>query len=177
MHGWQNLRRFRYPQLGSRFGAACDVPDLALLPDYIDGVGTVTFHAALEASWEQLALWSMGWLTRAHVVRDWGRFVPTFRKISQRLLSLGSGTGGMQIKVQGLDQKGATKLASWNLVAHNNHGPEIPCSPALIIARQLLAGRLQARGAQACLGLFTLEDLAEEMQAFDVRWETRMSGT
>ena len=176
-HGWQNLRRFRYPQLGSRFGGACDVPDLTLLPDYVPDVRTVTFHAALEAPWEQLALWSMGWITRAGIVRDWSRFVPSFRKISQGLLGLGSKSGGMQMTLRGKNQDGDGLSASWNLVAHSNHGPEIPCSPALIIARQLLSGRMQERGAHACLGLFSLQDLQEEMSEFDVRWETTWSET
>ena len=46
-HGWHDLRRYRYPEFGTRLGGACDVPDLGLLPDYIEGVEIVTFHAAL----------------------------------------------------------------------------------------------------------------------------------
>ena len=174
-HGWQDLRRFRYPQLGARFGGACDVPDLALLPDYVTGVRTVTFHAALEATWEQLALWSMGWATRAGVVRNWGRYAPSFHTVSQKLLGLGTESGGMQMTLRGQNQSGGARTASWNLVAHKNHGPEIPCSPALIIARQLLTGRLQKRGAHACLGFFTLADLKEEMSELDTSWETTWS--
>lgn len=177
MHGWQNLRRLRYPQLGSRFGAACDVPDLALLPDYVDGLETATFHAALEAPWEQIALWTMAWCTRAGLVRNWDRFVPTFRSVSQRMLGLGSSTGGMQIVLAGQDPQGGARTACWNLVAHQNHGPEIPCSPALILARQLLAGSISTRGARACLSLFTLADLATEMRSFEVSWQTDWSGS
>jgi hypothetical protein len=175
MHGWQNLRRFRYPQVGSRIGAACDVPDLALLPDYVDDVRTVTFHAALEAPWEQLALWTMAWFTRAGLVGNWDPFVPTFRKISQRMLGLGSQSGGMQVTVAGQDLQGRDRTATWNLVAHQNHGPEIPCGPALILARQLLSDHMQVRGAHACLGLFTLDDLEAEMRDFDVSWGTSWS--
>lgn len=177
MHGWQNLRRIKYPLLGSRIGAACDVPDLVLLPSYVDGLRTATFYAALEAPWEQLALWTMAWLTRAGLVQNWNRFVPTFRKMSQRMLRLGSRSGGMQITIKGQDLLGSASTASWNLVAHQNHGPEIPCSPALILVRQLLDGRINTRGAHPCLGLFTLEDLETEMRAFDVSWETSWSGS
>jgi saccharopine dehydrogenase-like NADP-dependent oxidoreductase len=56
MYGWQDLRRQHYPDLGRRLSAACDVPDLVLLPKIIPGVQTVTFHAALEARVEQRAL-------------------------------------------------------------------------------------------------------------------------
>lgn len=171
-HGWQNLQRCRFPEFGTRLAAACDVPDLALLPDYVDGVRTVTFHAALEATWEQLALWNMAWLTRLRLVRRWDKLVPTFQRLSERLIGLGSQTGGMQIRISGFDSDGSAHVLTWDLVARQNHGPEIPCSPALILARQLVEDKLEQRGALACLGLFTLADLEQELADFDVHWET-----
>ncbi|MCH9693603.1 MAG: saccharopine dehydrogenase NADP-binding domain-containing protein [Gammaproteobacteria bacterium] len=170
-YGWQDLRRHRYPEFGLRLGAACDVPDLSLQPGYVDGVQTVTFHAALEAKWEQLTLWSMGWLTRAGIVRSWGSFVPTFQKISDRLIGLGSTTGGMHVRVSGVSSAGKPISKTWNLVARQNHGPEIPCTPALILARMLVADSIDVRGALPCLGLFTLHDFQNELSDFDVRWD------
>ena len=70
-YGWQDLKLQRYPEFGRRLSAACDVPDLGLLPRYVDGVQTVTFHAALEASWEQITLWKMAWTTRLGIVSSW----------------------------------------------------------------------------------------------------------
>jgi hypothetical protein len=171
-YGWQDLRRFRYPELGARRGAACDVPDLGLLPHYVPGVKTVTFHAALEAQREQLVLWSMAWLTRSGAVRTWDSLVPSFQKVSDRLIRFGSDEGGMQIKVSGIGTNQESKTLAWNLMAHDNHGPEIPCSPALILARKLVAGKIDARGAQPCLGMFTLSDLSNELDDFSVRWDT-----
>jgi len=176
MHGWQDLRRQRYPDLGTRLSAACDVPDLGLLPGYVGGIETVTFHAALEAKWEQLALWSMGWVTRAGIIRKWDRFVPVFQKISDRLIGLGSDTGGMRIRMSGRSIDGEPRSVTWNLVARQNHGPEIPCSPALILARKLAAGTIAIRGALPCMGMFSMADFENEMSDFDVRWnvdETR----
>ena len=171
-HGWQDLRRIHFPDFGSRLAAACDVPDLALLPNYVDGVGTVTFHAALEASWEQLALWNMAWLTRAGLVRNWNNLVPAFQRLSERLIRLGSQTGGMQVKISGRDNGGSALSYSWDLIAQRNHGPEIPCTPALILARQLIEDRTDLRGAFPCLGLFSLSDLDKELADYDVHWET-----
>jgi hypothetical protein len=49
VHGWQELQRTRL-SFGTRCAAACDVPDLQLLPARYPGVQTVSFHAALEIS-------------------------------------------------------------------------------------------------------------------------------
>lgn len=170
-HGWQDLRRLRYPDFGVRLGGACDVPDLELLPGYVDGVDTVTFHAALESKLEQITLWAMGWITRAGMVKSWDGFVPLFQRVSDRLIGLGSDVGGMQIEVYGESTDAKAVSFTWNLLAKQNHGPEVPCSPALILARKLLAGEIATRGALPCLGMFSLSDLASELSDFDVRWE------
>src|SRR5204863_167445 len=46
--GWQELRRLRFAGLGTRWAAACDVPDLALLPLRYPTLRTAEFRAALE---------------------------------------------------------------------------------------------------------------------------------
>jgi hypothetical protein len=172
MHGWQNMKSQRYADLGFRLSAACDVPDLALLPEYVEGVSTVTFRAALEAKWEHIALWLMGWLCRARIVRSWTAAIPFFQWTSDRLIRLGSQTGGMQITLSGKSPVNLPKLVTWQLTARNNHGPEIPCTPALILARKLISGELQIRGAYACLGLITLGDFDHETDDLDIEWST-----
>lgn len=169
-YGWQDLKRQRYPALGSRLSAACDVPDLGLLPAHIPGLKTATFHAALEAKWEQISLWIMGWLTRMRLVRSWERLVPTFQRMSDRLINCGSDVGGMQINLVGRDLNNRPKAISWNLVARRNHGPEIPCTPALILVRKLLAGTLTERGARPCLGMFSLDEFRAEVRDLEIEW-------
>ena len=157
--------------LSSGRSNVCDVPDLSLLPIYVAGVKTVTFHAALEAWWEQLALWAMGWLTRLRVVRSWRRCVPLFLYVSERLIRFGSDAGGMHIRLSGTDSAGKMKACTWYLTASRNHGPEIPCSPALVLVRKLVRNETLHRGALACLGLMTLDDFAEEVKDLDISWE------
>lgn len=169
-YGWQDLRKKRYPDLGVRFGGACDVPDLALLPVYVPTANTVTFHAALEASWEQFALWKMGWITRLRIVRNWDRFVPMFQWASERLLRFGSDRGGMQIRLSGVANDQSATTVVWNLTARQNHGPEIPCTPALILARKLAAEQIAHRGAMPCLGMIALADFDTEVSDLDIEW-------
>lgn len=169
-YGWQDMRRQHYPEIGSRLSGTCDVPDLGLLPDYVEGLDTVTFHAALEAKWEQLALWSMGWVTRAGIIKRWDGFFPTFQWVSNRLIGLGSKVGAMQIRLSGKAIDYTPKSVTWNLTARQNHGPEIPCSPALILARKLVANEISARGAFPCLGMFSMSDLKSELSDLDIEW-------
>lgn len=171
MHGWQNMKTQRYPNLGLRLSGACDVPDLALLPNYVDGSRTVTFHAALEAKWEQVALWLMGWVTRLRVVDDWNRFVPSFRWMSDQLIGLGSDTGGMHVKLSGLGKDQNIKSVTWFLTARQNHGPEIPCCPALILTRKLASDQITARGAFPCLGMITIAEFDNEVSDLDIDWK------
>ena len=168
VHGWQDLRKIRYPLLGTRFGAACNIPDLQLMPEYVPGLQTASFHAALEAPWEQLALWLMAGLTRARLVWNWRPAAPLFSWLTERLLFLGSEEGGMHVRVHGLDRAGKVIGRTWYLLARQNHGPEIPCSPAILIARKLLTGELRRKGAYPCLGLFTIDELMHEMREFDI---------
>lgn len=169
-YGWQDLKKERYPALGVRFGGACDVPDLALLPEYVPTAETVTFHAALEAKWEQFALWKMGWITRLRVIRNWDRFIPMFQWTSERLIRFGSDRGGMQIRLSGVANDRSAKTVVWNLTARQNHGPEIPCAPALILARRLAAEQVAHRGATPCLGMITLADFDTEVSDLDIEW-------
>jgi hypothetical protein len=133
-------------------------------------VQTVTFHAALEATWEQITLWKMAWATRLGIVRNWERLVSTFQSVSDRLIKLGSTTGGMQMRIAGEGDDKLPKTLMWNLVAQQNHGPEIPCVPALILARKLAAGRLTTTGAYPCLGMITLPEFDEEISDLDIHW-------
>lgn len=172
VYGWQDLRLQRSRDFGSRLSGVCDVPDLGLFPHYVDGVRSVSFHAALEAPWEQLALWCMAGLRRAGVVRDWARHARKFSRVSERLIRLGSVRGGMRIRLRGADEDGQSQSVDWILTAGSNHGPEIPCTPAIVLTRKLIRGEFAQPGARPCLGLFSVDELMAELAGFDIRAET-----
>jgi short subunit dehydrogenase-like uncharacterized protein len=168
MYGWQDLRRQHYPDLGRRLSAACDVPDLVLLPKIIPGVQTVTFHAALEARVEQRALWLMAWLTRMRMVADWSRYAHGFARLSKHLGWMGSDRGGMEISVSGDGPGGESLAIAWSMTAFDNHGSEIPCTPAVVLVKKLLRGEIPERGAMPCLGLFSLDECIDELAGFSI---------
>ena len=171
VYGWQDMRIQKYPALGYRLSGACDVPDLSLLPEYIPGIKTVSFHAALEAPWEQLALWLMAWMTRFRLVRDWSKFAPSLATLSERLISFGSDRGGMHVRVSGENRGGQPASYIWYLTAEHNHVPEIPCTPAIVLLKKLLRNELPERGAFACLGFLSLEEIMNELSDFAISTE------
>ena len=176
-HGWQGLHRFRYPDFGARWLARCDVPDLQLFPQRYAGVQRVRFDAGLELTLAQgafrllAALVRRGWIDNAsrtaRFMQTWGRYFDW----------MGSDTGGMHVGLSGVDHDARSARVDWHLVARRGHGPEIPCLPAIVLARKLAAGTLAARGAMPCMGLMTLADFADAVAPanLDISWRTFFS--
>jgi hypothetical protein len=75
---------------------------------------------------------------------------------------LGSALGGMVVRVAGLDAAGNPIKREWHIAAYNDHGPEIPCMAAILLARRLADSEPMACGAYACVGLNKLADFAPE---------------
>ncbi|GGB86694.1 hypothetical protein GCM10011352_10710 [Marinobacterium zhoushanense] len=62
-------------------------------------------------------------------------------------------------------------------MARQNHGPEIPVSPALALARKFVRGQLPLRGAYPCYELMSLAEFDEEVSALDIGWSIGTEGT
>lgn len=167
VHGWQDLERFRIADLGQRWAAACDVPDLALFPQRYPEVATVTFRAALELRAQHLALWCVAALRRLGVPIPLHRHARRLDAFTTRYLDrFGSDHGGMLVRLSGRLVDGRRGHVAWHLSAPNGDGPEIPCMAAVLLALRLARGDLATRGAQPCMGLLQLEDFTAEFQ----RW-------
>ena len=174
VYGWQDLHRYQYPDLGGRWLARCDVPDLALFPQRYSGVQRARFDAGLELAVAQGAFWLLGALVRLRLVKDASRYARLIKAVGGCFDWMGSDTGGMHVGLSGRDADGRAARLDWHLLARQGHGPEIPCLPAIVLARKLAAGRVDARGAMPCMGLMTLSDFSEAVTAarLDIAWRT-----
>jgi hypothetical protein len=166
--GWQGLRRSRLPGLGARFMSLCDVPDLDLFPLRYPGLVDVRVYAALEVGAFHLGIWSLSWLARAGIVRSPERLAGPLLALKRRLPFLGSDRGGMVVAMEGSDAYVQQKRITWHLVAGSGHGPYVPATPAVLLARGLLAGTLAGRGAMPCVALFTLDEFLAEIADLDI---------
>lgn len=156
-HGWMSTRRQAFP-FGSRWVGLCDVPDLELFPARYPGVREVTFRAGLELKRLHFGTLGAAWLVRLGLIRDLARHAPRLRRASEWFLDAGSDVGGMVVELAGRDARDEPLRLRWSLDAAAGHGPQIPATPAVVLARKLADGGLPMRGAMPCMGLFTLDE-------------------
>jgi hypothetical protein len=166
--GWQGLRRVEMAGLGRRWIGHCDAPDRDLFPQRYPGLQRADVYAALEVGVFHLGLWSLSGLVRARVLRRPERLARPLLAAKRMLGFLGSDRGGMLVTMRGTDAAGRVKRIDWQLVAGSGHGPFIPAIPSVLVAKRLLDGTLQARGAMPCVGLFTLDEFLVEVADLDI---------
>ncbi len=164
--GWREVARVDLVPMSPRLSAVCDVPDLALFPARYHGIATVRFRAALEVGVQHRALSMLAALRQYGLALPIERMAPTMDRIAKILDRFGSGNGCMTVTVSGLDRDARPLTMRWQVIAPNNHGPEIPCMPAILIARKLADGSLAQSGALACMGVLALADFLPEFE----RW-------
>lgn len=168
-YGWRELKRFDFAAVGTRWAAACDVPDLELFPARYPGVSTVQFRAALEFGAEHLVLATVAGLRRIGIPVPLERWAASMDGVARQFDRFGGERGGMLVRLIGKAQDGRVIQVDWNITAIGNRGPEIPCMPAILIARKLAAGKLTSTGAMPCMGLLTLDDFAPEFACWDMQ--------
>jgi hypothetical protein len=168
--GWLDRRTFGFPKpVGTRLLGRCDVPDLDLLPQRYEGVRTVSFHAGFASdSGHKLVEWL------ARQVRD-GRlksalpFAAPLHRVAGWLESALPDRGGMFIRMNGPDDDDRARTLTWVLLAYDNHGPHIPCGPAIALTRKIARGEVPEAGARPCMGVLTVKEILEPLQGLSIR--------
>lgn len=169
VHGWQGLSRHRFPApLRQRWLAHCDVPDLELFPQRYPDVQDVRFSAGLGLSLTQFGTWALSWLVRAGLLKNAAGLSNGLHRMAVALEPLGDGRSGMFVHLQGADGEGRPLGLCWELLAQNDHGPNIPCMAAVALARKLAAGELRQRGATPCIGLLSTQEYLYELEGLSI---------
>lgn len=171
-YGWQDIYRQEFPQLGKRWMANCDIPDLDLLPLKY-GFRSIRFSAGLELAPLHLGLWALSWLVRLGAPLHLPRFANWLLKASNLFDRFGSADGGMFMVLTGLDHDRRPLERSWFIIAKDGEGPQIPTIPAIILARKAACGELDFRGASACVGLVTLDEYLRELEHYPIQTFSR----
>jgi hypothetical protein len=89
---------------------------------------------------------------------------------------LGSALGGMVVRVAGANADGGSVQRAWHIAADQDHGPEIPCMAAILLARRLAAGEAMEPGARACVGLHALSEFAPEFAKWGMETDVVAEG-
>jgi len=56
----------------------------------------------------------------------------------------------------------------WLLHAAKGDGPQIPATPAIVLARKLAEGTLSVSGAMPCMGLFDLDEALAALSGYAI---------
>ncbi len=170
--GWMDLRVIPF-DCGSRWAACCDVPDLALLPGHFQVTRTVTFHAALEFGMQHLALWSLAALRRLGLPLPVTRWALGLNRWAHLFDSRAGDKGGMWVRIVGRHADGRRLQCTWQLTVPALNGPEIPCFPAILLARRFARGGTARPGAYACIDFLQLADFADEFAKWGITTRTQ----
>ncbi|SEJ23826.1 Saccharopine dehydrogenase NADP binding domain-containing protein [Pseudomonas linyingensis] len=172
VYGWHDLRAIRFAGLGTRWGAACDIPDLALFAQRYPTVKTIEFRAALELRVQHLVLWGLAGLRRLGVGLPLECYAPRLEVFTRRYLDrFGGDRGGMMVRVSGRRPDGSPGYVTWHLTAPDGNGPEIPCMAAVLLALRMAASGPPASGAFACIGLLELDAFEPEFRRWGITTE------
>jgi saccharopine dehydrogenase-like NADP-dependent oxidoreductase len=169
--GWMDLRVVDL-DVGRRLAAACDVPDLALLPTRFPGVRSVRFHAALEFGVQHLTLWCLAAVRRVGLAVPVGRWAQWLDRWAAAFDPIAGDKGGMAVTITGNHTDGRRVRRTWQLVAPAADGPEIPCMAAILLTRRLAAGSSLSSGAFACMGLLRLADFEPQFTQWRITTRT-----
>jgi hypothetical protein len=166
--GWQDLHSQVYPELGRRWFGNCDIPDLALFPARYPTLRTMRFGAGHEIALVHFGTWMLSWLVRLRLLPRLDRWSGILLEASFLFDRWGSGRSGFHIVMSGVAHDGAPLIRRRWMVARAGDGPNIPCMPAILLARRLAAGENLQPGARPCLDLITLDELLAALEGFDV---------
>lgn len=166
--GWMDLRRVRF-DIGQRWAAACDVPDLALFPRRYPDLSEVSFHAALEFGLQHLGLWLLAALRRIGLPLPVQRAAIRLNRMAVFFDRWAGSSGGMRVSVEGQRVDGKPVCRTWHLTTPAIDGPEIACMAAVLLARRIARGSVTQRGAYPCMGFLGLSEFEPEFANWKMR--------
>jgi hypothetical protein len=166
--GWQGIHVVRYPELGLRLFGYCDIPDLDLFPQRYPDLRDLKFVAGHEVKLLHIGTWLLSWTVRLGFIRSLATHAERLLKLSFFFDPLGSDKSGFHMFLRGTDHHGGPAEVRIFMVARQVHGPNIPCFPAIILARRIAAGNGPKPGARPCLDLIDIDELLGSMQHLDI---------
>ncbi len=133
--------------LSPRRFSLVDVPDLLLAREVFPGLRTLWFGAAPQPEFGHAALSAAAQLVSAKLLPSLVPFSRLIEPIANRL-TWGEARGGMFVRLKGPDHMGNPADLSWNLIAKDDAGPNIPAMASAALIKRCLAGNAPEPGAR-----------------------------
>jgi saccharopine dehydrogenase-like NADP-dependent oxidoreductase len=169
-YGWLDLQRRCFPApVGTRWLGSCNVPDLSIVPARYSTVKTATFHAGFASTAGHLVVWMLSGLTKVGLLRSVVPFAAPLHRISEWIEPFASDKGAMFVEMQGDGIDGSPLRRTWNLLAEQNHGPNIPCGAAVALVSKFASATALPKGAGPCVGWVSREEYLAPLRHLNIR--------
>lgn len=154
IHGWSEPAMMRYPApVGKRRGFLLNAPEYDLFPEMFEAE-SVSFRVGAEIGFFNHMVSTLAWMHRRGIVRDWVRFTDGLRWCMARFGFLGTETGGIGVRVEGLQGDG-TRLTRQVSIVADRMSHVLPIVPALLMAEKIV-------NDEQCVGLVSYDDWIDE---------------
>ncbi|HEU4778584.1 MAG TPA: saccharopine dehydrogenase NADP-binding domain-containing protein [Steroidobacteraceae bacterium] len=171
VYGWLDTREHDFPKsVGLRRISRCDVPDLDLLPQRYPGVKTVSFHAGFASNAAHRLIERLAMSVKSGQLKSAVPLARPLHTLARWMQPVFSDRGAMFVRMEGPHHvNGAPHALTWNIVARENHGPNIPCAAPIALASKIAAGAKLPAGAMPCMGLLSVDELTAPLKGLSIR--------
>ena len=166
--GWGRTHRWDIAGIGKRWASVCDTPDQDLMVERYRPTRAAEFFAGVELPVMHLGLALLSLPVRLKLIASLRPFAPLLHRMADWLVRFGDDVGAMEVRVSGLDAKGAATQAGWTLIARGNCGPYVPTLACVAMLRRMRDGSAPAAGASACVGLLDLDEFTRDFNALGI---------
>ena len=167
VYGWSRPQTVRYPApIGKRRVYLADGADLDIFPKRY-GAHTVTDRVGMQLRLFNHGLYVMARLKRHNRIADLTRHTRSLMNASMMFKAQGDASGGLCVAVRG-EHNGQSVTHHAFLLVRGSHGLAIPASPVVALIRKWVSQGISAKGAVACVGLVTLDELRRELVGHDI---------
>lgn len=163
IYGWQGLHREEYPELGKRWLSNCNIPDIAVFPERYPSLKTIRFYAGLEIGIIHVGLWLLSWPVRWFGINGLQKIAKPMLAASNMFDLFGSENSAFHMRL-----KGGEKTGLFTIIAKNNHGPNIPCIPSIVLAQKIAQQNFAETGATPCIGKISLKEYMGALDGLDI---------
>ena len=169
--GWTTSQSVVIPKLGKRRVALVETYDAEYLGNQFKVKSRISFSAGLESRIEQFGVETLAQLRKRKLIGDLSPLIPLLLRARKVTRLATSDCGGMMVKISGLDAQGVFCIATWSLVASNDHGPNIPILPAAAALQNLRDG-IVPKGAMLSHQQVALSQILAQMAPYEIDTET-----
>ena len=163
LRGWGRAEFVNFPApVGKRRVQLCDVPDLALFPSLFNAQNVI-FKAGVEITFFNYALSFLAKLKEIFPSIDLPNLAKPLVRLSGLFKSFGTFHGGLRVSVTDANRN----EKSLSLIAPQD-GPQIPASPAILLARKILAEGVPQVGAYPCVGFLDFSAYKSHLSQFGI---------